>query len=30
MVAYDYNSKKSVPVSAELRRMFSEREGKEF
>jgi len=30
MVAYDYNTKKSVPVSAELRRMFSEREGKEF
>lgn len=28
MVAYDYNSKQSVPVSDELREMFSEREGK--
>jgi len=30
MVAYDYHTKKSVPVSDELRRRFSEREGKEF
>lgn len=30
MVAYDYHTKKSVPVSDELRRKFSEREGKEF
>ncbi len=30
MVAYDYNSKKSVPVSDELRRRFSEHEGKDF
>ncbi len=30
MVAYDYLEKKSVPVSAELRRRFSEREGRKF
>lgn len=30
LVAYDYNTKQSVPVSDELRRKFSEREGKEF
>lgn len=30
MVAYDYIEKKSVPVSAELRRKFSQREGREF
>ena len=30
MVAYDYNEKKSVPVSDDLRRRFSDREGKEF
>lgn len=30
MVAFDYKTKKSVEVSEELRRKFSEREGKEF
>lgn len=30
MVAYDYQTKKSVPVSDELRRQFSEREGREL
>lgn len=30
MVAYDYHTKKSVPVSDDLRRRFSEREGREF
>ncbi len=30
MVAYDYNTKQSVPVSDELRRKFSSQEGKEF
>lgn len=30
MVAYDYSSKRSVPITDELRRKFSEREGKEF
>ena len=30
MVCYDYQTKKSVPVTDELRRKFSEREGREF
>lgn len=30
MVCYDYQAKKSVPVSDDLRRRFSEREGKEL
>ncbi len=30
MVAYDYYSKSSVPVSAELRRIIGDYEGKEF
>jgi acyl-CoA thioester hydrolase len=30
MVCYDYNTKKSTPVPDELRRKFSEREGREF
>lgn len=30
LVAYDYNAKKSVPLPDELRRKFSEREGKEL
>jgi acyl-CoA thioester hydrolase len=30
LVAYDYNTKQSMPINDELRRKFSEREGKEF
>ena len=30
MVAYDYNTKQSVPVSEDLRKKFSEREGKDL
>lgn len=30
LVSYDYNTKKTVPVSDKMRRKFSEREGKEF
>lgn len=30
MVSFDYHAKKSVPVSDDLRRRFSEREGREF
>lgn len=30
MVSYDYQTKKSVPVSDDLRRRFSEREGREL
>lgn len=30
MVAYDYDKKQAVPVSDELRRLFSDREGRDF